>query len=346
VGLVLRLVETADAVVENYAPDVMPKLGLDYAALSSRKPELIMLSLPAFTADSAWSDVRAYGSTLEHASGLPSVTGHDGGVPTMNHLAYGDANGGLNGAAALLAALLERRVTGRGRHIEVSQVEAMLPLTAYWMIHESLHDQPLAREGTRHPVHAPHGCFRCAGDDAWVAVAVLEDVQWHALAAVIGRRDLTEDARLATASQRKAREAELEAAIESWCAPLTAADAAAQLQAVGVPAGEVLAPADLPTDRHLIARDFWQLVHRAHVPPQLQASLPFRTGSRPYRVRSPAPTLGEHGEATLMGLLDLDPETLSGLRERSVIGTKATGGKVRARLQQAAGLQRAPSPNE
>ena len=108
-ALLKRLVAIADVVVENYSAGVLPKLGLDYAALKQVNPQIVMLSMPAFGSNGPWSRYRAYGSTVEHASGLPHLNGEAGRPPTMVHVAYGDAVGGLNGAAALLTALRHRR---------------------------------------------------------------------------------------------------------------------------------------------------------------------------------------------------------------------------------------------
>lgn len=334
-ALVRSLVRSADAVVENYAPEVLPKFQLDYAHLAQENPALVMLSLPAFSAESAWSDVRAYGSTLEHACGLPLVTGEDGEVPTMNHLAYGDANGGLNGAAALMAALLERRCTGRGRHIDLPQVQAMLPLTAFWMIHDSLHGQPAPREGSRHPVHAPHGCFRCSGDDAWLALAVVNDAQWGALRALLGDPAWAGDPDLDHAAGRKRQEERIRLAVAQWCADQTPAQAVALLQAAGIPAGVVQAPGEVTADPQLQDRGFWQQVQRSHVGPQWQASLPFREHGQPYAARQPAPTLGQHSEAVLRRLCGIDADVYAGLVRRGVTGQVATGTKTRGRMRSA-----------
>ncbi|MGH6972774.1 MAG: CaiB/BaiF CoA transferase family protein, partial [Caulobacteraceae bacterium] len=168
--LLERLVATADAVIENYSQGVLPRLGLDYARLSVVNPSLVMVSMPAFGSETEWRDARAYGSTLKHASGLPLVTGAPHDPPTMNHLALGDPIGGLNAAAALLAALFYKRRRGKGQHVELSQVECLFPLVAPWAIEQALSGEA-TRTGGRHPRFAPHGCFPCAGDDEWILVA-------------------------------------------------------------------------------------------------------------------------------------------------------------------------------
>src|SRR5690606_26583687 len=134
--------------------------------------EIIMLSMPAFGADGPWRDCRAYGSTLEQASGLPSVCGRPQDPPSLIHIAYGDPIGGLHAASALLVALYHRQRTGRGQRIVLSQVECMFTMVAPWIVEQSANGRGGERLGTRHPQHAPHGLYRCAGEDAWLLVAV------------------------------------------------------------------------------------------------------------------------------------------------------------------------------
>ncbi|GAH41462.1 unnamed protein product, partial [marine sediment metagenome] len=177
-ALLKRLLGDADAVIDNYAADVMPRLGLDAAAMLAINPRVVVVTMPAFGMSGAWSGARAYGSTLEQASGLPSVNGGDGDPPTMLHAALGDPLGGLNGAAALLLGLAHQKATGEGQHIDLSQVQCMLPLVAPFIITQSLTGRSEPRRGNRHPDHVPHGCFPCLGIDQWITLAVRSDAEW------------------------------------------------------------------------------------------------------------------------------------------------------------------------
>ncbi len=193
VALLLGLVKTADAVVENYGTGVLEGFGLSWDAFRAAKPDIVMMSMPAFGVASPWAQTRAYGSTLEHASGLPILTGWPDDPPTMNHIAYGDPIGGLSACPALLTALLHRQRTGEGQFIDLSQVECLFPLVAPWLIEQSVTGEVSPRTGNRHPSFVPHGCFPCDGDDAWVVIAVTSDAAWRALCGVIGRADLAAD---------------------------------------------------------------------------------------------------------------------------------------------------------
>jgi crotonobetainyl-CoA:carnitine CoA-transferase CaiB-like acyl-CoA transferase len=319
VRLVKALVKDADALIENYSSDVLRKLGLDYSHLKNVNPSLVMASMAAFGATGPWRETRAYGSTLEQGSGLPSVAGRAADPPMMNHLAYGDAVGGLNAASALLVALTHRRQTGEGQHIDLSQVQCMLPFTAAWAIEQSANGRVTPRDGNRHPLFVPHGVFPSAGADKWVMIAATDDAMWAALARVIG----LDDPALASAAARRASEDRIEVALSAWTRTRTPDEAMVLLQRMGVAAGAVRAPMDLIDDPHLKARGFWQWIDRAYVGRHPQPSAPYREDGAPIPVKWPAATLGQYNEEVLTGVLGLSKSEIDGLARDGVIGTEA-----------------------
>ena len=317
VALLKRLVAGAHAVIENYSSEVLRKLHLDYSVLKDVRPGLVMLSMPAFGSFNAWSECRAYGSTLEHASGLPAITGFPDDPPTMNQTAYGDPVGGYNAAAALTIALLHQQRTGQGQNIDLSQVECMLPLAAPALIEQSALDRTAPRLGNRHPTHVPHGCFRCMGaDDSWIVIAVTDDTAWRALANRLGRADLA----ALTAPERRAREAELEAIVAAWTANQSADAAMASLQSDGIAASVARRPFDLLRDPHLVARGYWRQAERPFIGTHYQSSAAFRDGPDPLPLRHTAPTLGQDNEAILAGL-GLDRAERDRLAALGITGT-------------------------
>jgi crotonobetainyl-CoA:carnitine CoA-transferase CaiB-like acyl-CoA transferase len=317
VALLKRLVAGADAVIENYSSEVLTKLGLDYAVLKDVKPGLIMLSMPAFGSNNAWSACRGYGSTLEQASGLPTITGFPDDPPTMNQTAYGDPIGGFNAAASLMVALLHKQATGQGQNIDLSQVECMLPLVAPALIEHSATGRTPPRMGNRHSLYVPQGCFRCAGDDAWLAVSVTSDAMWGSLCRLLGRSDLAG----LTAMERRSHEDELDSLIGAWTAARSPDAAMAAMQAHGIAAGAVRTPLALVDDPHLIARHFWHRLDRPFIGMHWQSSAAFREGPDAYTVRRVAPTLGQDNDAILGGRLGLTPAEMDRLAAAEVIGT-------------------------
>lgn len=322
-GLLLQLVAGADAVIENYSAEVLPKLGLDYAALKQVNERLVMVSMPAFGLNNEWSDTRAYGGTLEQASGLPLYTGHPGGPPAMTSYAYGDPTGGFNAGAALLLALHAQQRSGQGRHLNLSQVEAMLPNTAPFLLEQSATGSVSPRQGNRHPLHAPHGVYRCAGDDGWLLVSATSHVQWQALCRTLERPDLAADARFAEAAGRREHHAALDDALAAWARTRSADDAMRTLQQAGVCAGAVKPMAEVLHDRHLRERGFFQPVARAYVGEYLATTPYFRPGLAPMTLRRVSPTLGEHTREVLSRTLGLSGEQITALEQQGISGTAA-----------------------
>ncbi|CAG9174908.1 CaiB/BaiF CoA-transferase family protein [Cupriavidus pinatubonensis] len=328
--LLLDLVARADAVIENYSAEVLPKLGLDYEALRAVNERLVMVSMPAFGLGNAWSNTRAYGGTLEQASGLPLHTGHPDGPPAMTSYAYGDPVGGFNAGAAMLLALFAQRATGKGRHLNLSQVEAMLPMAAPFIIEQSVSGTVAPRQGNRHPVNVPHGCFRCAGDDAWVVLTV-PDAHWPALCRAIGREDLAADVQLAHAAGRRTQQDRIDAAIMAWSASRDPETAMQSLQQAGIAAGVVRPMSQVLQDEHLHARGFWQRVDRAHSGPYTASTAWCRTGIEPVPVRHASPTLGEHTDEVLTRVLGLSAQRIAELERLGITGKTAkpkTSGKA------------------
>jgi crotonobetainyl-CoA:carnitine CoA-transferase CaiB-like acyl-CoA transferase len=320
-NLAKRLIADADIVVDNYSVEVLPKLGLGYDVLSKLNPKLVMMSMSAFGAGSVYRDCRAYGSTLEQGSGLPSVTG-DAGPPVMSHTAFGDAVGGLNGCAAVLTALIHARLTGKGQFIDLAQIECMMPFAAPWIIAHSINGKAPVKYGNRHPDFVPHGCFACAGDDNWIVVAVASDAMWPKLATLLGRAGWASDPGLKTAAGRRAIESEIEAAVSAWTSARDPEEAMTALQSAGVASGVARLPIELLKDKQLDARGFIQQVDRAFIGPHPQPSMPFRETEGPYPIRSAPPTLGEHNREILGGVLGLSDADIDQLARDGIIGTE------------------------
>ena len=321
-GLAKQLLVDADLMVDNYSVEVLPKLGLGYDVVSKLNPKLVMMSMSAFGAGSAHRDCRAYGSTLEQGSGLPSVVGDAGGPPVRSHTAFGDAVGGLNGCAAVLTALIHARLTGKGQFIDLAQIECMMPFAAPWITAYSIDGKEPIKYGNRHPDFVPHGCFPCSGSDNWIVVAVSSDAMWPKLAKLLGRADWAKDAKLETAAGRSAIESEIEAAIAAWTSARDSEEAMKALQAAGVASGVARLPIELLRDPQLHARGFIQQVDRAFIGPHPQPSMPFRESEKPFPIRKPPPTLGEHNREILGGLLGLSDAEIDQLARDGIIGTE------------------------
>lgn len=295
-----RVIAASDVVLDNQGPGVMEKLGLAAADQRRLNPAVISIAMPPFGRTGPLAGLRAYGSTVEQASGMPFVNGRAEWPPSQQHVAYGDPVAGLYGAAAALVGLYGRARLG-GADIELCQVECLFQVGSAGLIAEHAAQAPYPRAGNRRPEMAPCGVV-AGGPDAWLAVAVDGDAAWRALAQAIGRGDLAADPALASLAGRKAREDEIEAAIAAWAAMRDPRTAAAQLQAAGVAASAVIPTHELFPDPQLQDCGYWALQFRAFIDDHFTPEAPFRyDGERPPIVR-PAPTIGEHTEEVLAEL--------------------------------------------
>ncbi len=318
--LALALVACADAVVENQAAGVMAKFGLDYAQLLQARPDLVMVSMSAFGTGNAWSDTRAYGSTLEQGSGLPSLTGLPGSAPTMTHLAHGDPVGGLYGCAAMLTALVHRQRSGAGQYVNLSMVEAMLQLTTPGLLSHQTDPAAPLRRGNRRDSLAPHGLYPAAGSDQWLAVAIDSDAAFAALAGLLGRPDWATDPALRGLAGRQAHEDAIDAAISAWSRQHPPEQAAAQLQAAGVMAAPLVHAEDLASNAHLTSADCFIDLVRAVSGPQRQGGLAIVQDGQRLGARQPAPLLGEHSGPVLQRHAGVSAAQFDTLVQGGVIG--------------------------
>jgi crotonobetainyl-CoA:carnitine CoA-transferase CaiB-like acyl-CoA transferase len=305
-ALVLELVAISHAAIENFSPGVLDRLRLGWEDLSTVNPRIVLLSLSAYGATGPEQTYVAYGDHVGYASGMASVIGHPDDGPTPINTFYGDPVGGMYGALAIVAALEEVRRTGAGRHLEYSQIEGLLTMIPGALMVRSS-GAPVTRLIDKSPVMAPHGFYRCLGDDAWVAIAVESDQRWAAFRALLGAdgRLLADHADL---EARKADEDAVDAAVSAWTATRSPWQVTVACQRAGIAAFPLMNSARLMRDAHLHERNFFQWVTHPIAGPGPLPGVVFRIGADGADVRGPAPLMGEHNEEVLMGLLGLDRE--------------------------------------
>ena len=290
----LALIATADVVIENFAHGVMDKLGLGPDAQRAANPDVISVAMPAFGRTGTWAGIRAYGSTVEQASGLPFVNGEAAWDPCLQHVAVGDPIAGLYAASVVLVALAARDRLGRAS-IDLAQVPCLFEMGADAIIAAQLGG--LERTGSRRRRAVPCCVVAAAGDDEWLTVVVDTDDAWHGLASVIGALP-----DIATRDAREKRADEIESAIADWAASRPGEDAASALRAAGVIAARVQRVDELGTDPQLAASGYWERMHRPYAGDHYLGAPAFRfDGARPAAV-APAPTLGQHTREVLAEL--------------------------------------------
>lgn len=324
IDLVKRLVAHCDILIENYSPGVMERFGLTYEILAPLNPRLIMISMPSFGYGGPETFSRGYGNTVEAMAGVTGLARyHDSDQPYTLSNALGDPVGGLTGTFGILAALHEREKTGRGQWLELAQVEGVIPLLAGPILEYQLTGKVPAPRGNRHPQYAPHGIFRCAGDEehAWIALAAQSDEQWRALAHALGIEHLATDLRFGSASSRKANEDALEAELTRALAAISVEEAVTRLRDAAVYAAPVNSAPAVLGDAQLQDRGYFVPIERAVVGTHLYPGAVARMSATPASQHVPAPLLGEHNAEVFRELLGMMDAELSELEAAGVIGT-------------------------
>ena len=201
--LFLQLVAQSDVVVENFTPRVMENFKLTYDAIREVRPDVVMVSMPGWGLDGPWRDRPGFATTMEQASGMAFVTGYNDGPPMAPGLC--DPLAGVHGAFAVLAALEERRKTGRGQHIEVPMIDLAVNVSAEQILEFEVYGELMTRTGNRCLQAAPQGVYSCAGADEWLALSVTTEEQWKALCEAIGAPSWADDPELATIDHDRRR---------------------------------------------------------------------------------------------------------------------------------------------
>lgn len=315
-----RLLTDADVLIHNYHPTEMASLGLDYDVLKQIKPDLIMIALSGYGAAGPEKEYISYGPAQVPMSGMSSLTGYKGWRPMHVGISYGDPNGGLHGAFAVMCALMYRARTGKGQYLDLSQWETSTAMVAEGLLDYSMNGgtQP-ERDGNCDPHLAPHGVFRCAGQDQWVSLAVRNDDEWQRLCTVIGQPALASAPRFATLKERKQHEDALEEIITAWTLTRSPQEATEQLQAAGIPSAPALSNKDLSTDPHLNSRPIFVSLNHPEVGKKQHVGIPWQLSKTPLAVHHPAPTLGQDTEYVLHEILGYSEAEVTTLRERQVL---------------------------
>jgi benzylsuccinate CoA-transferase BbsF subunit len=316
--LARRLVAKADVVVENFGTGVVERLGLGYEALRRVRPDLIMLSCSGLGRSGPDRDKLAFGTLLQLSSGWSALQGQPGADEILVGGAWTDPLCAATGAFALLAALHQRRQTGRGTFIDFSMVEATLCGVPESLMEYAMNRRQPARRGNSDPAAAPHGVYPCRGDDEWVAIAVGSQVEWRRLALALGQPDWTTEERFADAVGRKRHEPALDALIAAWTAERSAEEIVEALQAAGVPAGPVLPAWRLPADPHLRARGLFVETEAPLGGRRLTIGAPWRIQPDFSPTYAPAPRLGQDDEYVFKELLGLSDGEIAELVESKV----------------------------
>ena len=319
IEIVKQLVAESDVVVQNFATGVMERLGLGYETLREINPGIVLASISGYGQTGPYRDYMGYGPAMAPLTGLSMATGYVGGGPEELGLSMPDPTAGITAAMSVVSALLKRDETGAGDHIDVTLWEATGVLNMEgWMQYAMTGTEP-ARIGNRSTSMAPHGCFPCAGEDAWVSIACRSDAEWATLAQHIDPK-LVDDLRFSSLAGRKANEDALEATVAAWTASRDRWDVTRLLQGEGIAAFPTMTTRDVVEDAHLEARGFIERLEHPKVGRRAHAGIPWLLHTRPNGVARPAPCLGADTDRYLRELLGFPDDEIAELYRQGVIG--------------------------
>ncbi|MFC1991537.1 CaiB/BaiF CoA transferase family protein [Chloroflexota bacterium] len=305
--IIEKLIKWADIVVENFGAGTMERLGLNYEELKKIKPEIIMLSATIQGQTGPNASFAGYGWNTVALTGIGNLTGWPDRSPVGTLQAYPDSVVPWFGVAVILAALEYRHRTGRGQYIDISQYETTCQLLAPLIMDYTANNNIATRAGNQSLYAAPHGVYRCRGDDRWCAISVFTETEWEAFRKVLDLPDWTKDEKFTSFQKRKQNEEELNGLIEQWTIKNTPEEVMALLQKAGVPAGVVKTNKELFEDPQLEHRGYFQQVEHPEIGPCYQQAWPIKLSESPINIR-PSPCLGEHNEYVYTGILGISDE--------------------------------------
>ena len=245
VELARKIAAMSDVVMDNFSARVMRSWGMDYESLRAVKPDIICISMSGLGHTGPRSSYVSYGPTLQALTGYTLQMAEPDGTPAGYGYSYADMCGGYTGALAALVALWNRRRTGRGQFVDLSQLEAVASVVGPSLLDVAVNGRaqtPVGYDSQEGPA-APHGVYKCkareSDDDRWIAIAVRTGTEWRRFVTALGSPEWASDARFRTLYLRMQNRGELDANISRWTANQSAEDAMTTLQRAGIAAGVV-----------------------------------------------------------------------------------------------------------
>ena len=258
VRLVRELAAHSDAVLQNFRPNVLERLGLGDEELRKVNPGIVILKMPGFGSTGPKSSYGTWGFNLTAFSGMTYLWNHpDQERPIGSQGVYPDHLGFILAPTVLVAALLRRQMTGKGVSIDLAQIEATAYTLGVTYLEASMNSHEPQPKGNRSPVAAPHGCYRCQGEDRWCVISIESDEEWQKFCRILGRPDLAAEPRFSDRRGRCKHAAELDQIAESWTQSRSAEEIMETLQTQGIAAGVVQTGADLLKDPQLRHRNYF-----------------------------------------------------------------------------------------
>ncbi len=317
IELARAIAAKSDVVMDNFSARVMRSWGMDYESLCAVKPDIICISMSGLGHTGPLSSYVSYGPTLQALTGYTLLMAEPDGTPAGYGYSYADMCGGYTGALAALVALWNRRRTGRGQFVDLSQLEAVASVIGPALLDISVNGRTQSPPGyaSGEGPAAPHGVYKCralkgdegsADDDRWIAIVVRGGSEWRRFVTTIGSPSWASDPGFRTLYLRMRNSAALDANVSRWTAAQSAEDAMITLQRAGIAAGVVQNGIDIcARDPQLRERGFWPTVSTTKGATTQVTGIPFKLSGVSGDVRTIAPEVGENTDYVLGELLGL-----------------------------------------
>jgi crotonobetainyl-CoA:carnitine CoA-transferase CaiB-like acyl-CoA transferase len=311
------LIDWADVVLESFSPKAMKNWGIGYEEISARKPEIVMASSCLMGQTGPLALLAGFGTMAAAISGFFYCAGWPDRAPAGPFGAYTDYTSPRWLVAAILAAVEHQKVTGEGQYIDFSQCESALHLLGPALLEETVNNRVWERDSNRDFVMTPHGVYRSAGDDQWIAIACTSDETWSRLAGEMGVGDMAG----LSLTERRQRQDELDDAITAWSSELEGEALMQRLQALGIAAHTVQNSEQMSNDPQLQYRDHFVEVAHATQPNGVTVveGTRFKLSRTPAEITHGAPTYGEHTFDVLTEILGYDGDRIAELAEAELL---------------------------
>jgi crotonobetainyl-CoA:carnitine CoA-transferase CaiB-like acyl-CoA transferase len=315
-ALFLKMVETADIVVENFRPDVKTRLGIGYDALAAVNPRIILASISGFGQDGPYANRAGFDQIAQGMGGLMMVTGEPGQGPMRAGTAVADTSSGLNAAIGILVAVTEREHSGKGQWVHTSLLESQIGLMDFQAARYLVEGEVPPQAGNDHPYVTPMGVV--ATSDGYLNLGVAGEGQWRALCKAIDREDLIDHPDFATLDDRYRNRSECWTVLKPIFAAKSTVEWLDLLESFSVPAGPIYRVDEMFADPHVRHIGIAQTVHHHARGDTQLIGQPVNLSRTPATLDTSAPDAGEHTDEVLAEF-GLTPEEVAVLRDAGAI---------------------------
>ncbi len=319
VELTKEIIKISDVIVENFPPRVMKNFGLDYDVVKEIKPDIIYLSMPGFGSTGPEMDYVSFGTIQVCLTGLAHLNGYVDGPPIRPPTSYGDPTNAMFGAFLILAALDYRRRTGKGQHLETVLWTSVSAVLGEIIMDYTMNSRSQTKMGNRDSSMAPHGCYRCLGENQWVSIAVGSDDEWKVFCHAVGHPEWLEWEMFVDSLSRWKNQSALNLLIEQWTGQLTPYMVTYILQRAGIAAAPSFTNEELIHNPHLDSRGFWFEPDHPALGKRIVPGLNWRLSETPGEIHRGGPLLGEHNDYVFGELLKMPKEEIDRLVAEEVI---------------------------